>query len=416
LFKYDIFGSLVPDLAESWEIQEDGLVYQIKIKEGITWSDGTPITTDDLIYTAFKIPDLQVVITDKVDSRTIRYTLPNKYSPFLSLLTNPVMKNNTEENDDPLMPISSGEYKIVNISKDGPITKSVTLATEKNEQIKKLTFRYYSNDDELLTGAKLGEIDGFILNDQIKLQNFELYRFPTQGVYYSLIFNLRNENVENAEFRKKMQQVLDIEDLIAPYGILAQGPISRNLYTDGAINFNPYDKDILEDIPINPVTITVPNITQHKQLAERIKDAWEDKLGLVVEIQKVDPERIQDTIIVNRDFEILLYGQETGRDPDRYAYWHSTQKDYPGLNLSGFEQVRADRSLEEGRNVIESTTRRVHYGEFQNAIMENTPAIFLYHPYQNYYVTKRISGIGDKYTFNLADRFLDFENWRFLDL
>ncbi|MFA6946670.1 MAG: ABC transporter substrate-binding protein, partial [Pedobacter sp.] len=86
LFKYDIYGALVPDLAETWDISEDGLVYTIKIKDNQKWTDGRKINADDLIYTAFKIADLQGVATDRVDDLTVRYTLPNKFSPFLSLM------------------------------------------------------------------------------------------------------------------------------------------------------------------------------------------------------------------------------------------------------------------------------------------------------------------------------------------
>jgi ABC-type transport system substrate-binding protein len=92
--------------------------------------------------------------------------------------------------------------------------------------------------------------------------------------------------------------------------------------------------------------------------------------------------------------------------------WHSTQKEYPGLNFTGFEQVRADRALEEGRNELDNEKRVVHYREFQKAFMEQTPVIFLYHPFVHYNVTKYIEGIGEKYTFTYADRFLDFTNWK----
>ena len=111
----------------------------------------------------------------------------------------------------------------------------------------------------------------------------------------------------------------------------------------------------------------------------------------------------------------MFYGQEVGHDPDRYVNWHSTQIDAPGLNITGFKQVRADRALEEGRNEIDVNRRFTHYAEFQKSIIENMPVIFLYHPFNNYYVSKNIGGLGEKYTFGLNDRFLDFSNWKRLE-
>ncbi len=413
LFKYDIYGVTVPDLAETWSVSPDGLIYTIKLKDNQRWTDGTKITADDLIYTSYKVSDLSGVATDKVDALTVRYTLPNKYAPFLSLLTVGVMPINAEEKMDPLKPISSGDYRVVMIGRTGRLIKEVVLATTSGDyEIRKILFRFYSNEEELVTAAKLGEIDAFISTDNIKLENFTDYRFPLQGIYYALLFNLRNDKFKDVALRQKMEKVLPIKDLINDKGIQVQGAISRSIFTDTALVFDKYDNKFVDELINQDVTITIPDIKSHSDLAGEIKNYWEDKLGLNVSINKVDPTKLVSQVIEPRNFEILLYGQEVGRDPDRYVLWHSTQKDPPGSNITGFDQVRADRALEEGRNEPDSDKRIVHYNEFQKVINEDTPAIFLYHPYVYYYVSKYIGGIGEKYTFTYADRFLDLSNWK----
>lgn len=412
LFKYDIYGTLTPDLADTWIISEDGLVYTIKLKDHQYWSDGSKINSDDLIYTAFKIPNLSGVATDKVDELTVRFTLPNKFSPFLSLMTVGVMKANSEENYDKLMPVSSGPFKIVRIERSGPIVQKVSLVHENsNESIRRVIFRYYANEEELTTAAKLGEIEGFVSNREEDLENFSERRFPLQGVYYALFINLSNEKLKDLEFRQKLEKVLPIDKLTSNYGIPVQGPISRSAFTNTALNFNKFDQKINEDIVGKDISITVPDIESHLTLAREIKAIWEEKLGINVEIKTQNPQTINDEVVKPKNFEILLYGQEISRDPDRYVNWHSTQRDFPGLNLPGFENVLADRALEEGRNEIDNDKRITHYNVFQRAVNEQTPAIFLYHPYVKYYVSKYIEGIGEKYTFTLSDRFLDFDNW-----
>ncbi|OGC78002.1 hypothetical protein A2619_02860 [candidate division WWE3 bacterium RIFOXYD1_FULL_39_9] len=412
LFRYDIYGTLVPDLAESWAISEDGLVYTIKLKDNQFWTNGKKITSDDLIYTSFNISDLAGVATDKVDELSVRYILPNKYAPFLNLLTVGVMPLNSLDKDNPLHPVSSGDFRVVRIEKDGIVTKQIILRTTKDEyKIKKIIFRYYSNDTELATAARLGEIDGFLSDDVHGLENFNNHRFPTQGIYYSLYFNLSQEKLKDVELRKKLEKVLNKSELIIDRGIEAQGPLSRSVFTDLGLKFNKYEKDFTEDLAGTTLTITAPDIAVHTEFVNRIKNVWEDKLGIDVSVNDVESGQILSTVIEPRNFEILFYGQETGRDPDRYVNWHSTQKEAPGLNITGFENVRADRALEEGRNELENEKRTIHYNEFQKSVIDNTPAIFLYHPYTNYYVSKYVSGIGEKYTFTHADRFLDFFNW-----
>jgi peptide/nickel transport system substrate-binding protein len=416
LFKYDIYGAIIPDLAETWAVEEDGIAYTIKLKANQTWSDGSNITADDLIYTAFNTPDLAGVATDKVDDLTVRYTLPNKYSPFLSLLSGGVMRSGSVENEKALMPVSSGDWLIVSVEKIGKSVKQITLRTNSDKyKIKKIKFKYYTNEDELATAAKLGEISGFVSAKSFDINNFVDYQFPEQGIYYALYLNLNKDTLKDLTLRQKLKESLHIEEIIFDKGISVEGPISRSIFTDRNVVFNKYDPTLKAAFEDKTVTITVPDVPAHVETVERIKKIWEGTLGINVEIAKVPAVDMVNKVINDRNFEILFYGQEVGRDPDRYINWHSTQKVSPGLNLSGFEQVRSDRALEEGRKATDNDTRIIHYNEFQRTLNENVPAIFLYHPFVHYYVTKYVEGIGEKYTFTQYDRFLDFENWHWVE-
>ncbi|MDC0449058.1 ABC transporter substrate-binding protein [bacterium] len=413
LFKYDIYGVLVPDLAESWSISDSGIVYTITLKDNQYWSNGQKVSSDDLIYTAFKIPDLEGVGTDRVDDLTVRYILPNKYSPFLSLLTVGVLPNGALEKNDTLTPVSSGNFRVLRVEKRGDLIKRVTLMHNDNQSnIRKISFRYYSSEDELVTAARLGEIDAFLAREEHELQNFENQRFPLQGIYYSLLFNLNEETFTDKDLRTDLEKVLSVNDLIYLYGISVEGPVSRSLFTDTSIEFDKYEEDFSADLGGKELEFTVPDASRHTDLAEMVADIWEEKLNVNVKLRKVPPEDIVSRVITPRNFEVLLYGQEIDRDPDRYVYWHSTQTAAPNLNLSGFSHVRADRALEEGRNEPDNDKRVVHYNEFQEVVVQEVPAIFLYHPYTNYYVSQFVEGMGEKYTFGYEDRFLDFENWK----
>lgn len=412
LFNYDIYGSLIPDLAESWSVSEDGLVYTVTLKPNQYWTDGTLITSEDVIYTAFKHPSLQQVGTDQVDERTVRFYLPNKFSPFLSMLTNSVMKADSEENYDKLIPASNGRFRVLKVNRSGPVIKEVVLLNnDESQPIKKLVFRYYSNEDELVTAVKLGEIDGFMADKKHDdLENLTNHRFPVQDVYYALFMNVENEKLSDLVTREKLAKVINIDNLIYDKGISVEGPISRSVFTNPDLDYDLYDPEFKEDLELN-LTLVIPDLKVHEEIATVIKQIWHERLDVNLDIEKRDPKTFLETTIIPRNYEIVLYGQEVGRDPGRYVNWHSTQKEYPGLNLSKFEHIRSDRALEEGRNAVDNVERQKHYDEFQKVIMEQVPAIFLYHPYKNYYVSNYITGVGEKYTYTLGDRFLDFNNW-----
>ena len=416
LFKYDNFGSLIPDLAEAWEVSNEGLNYTVTIKDNQYWSDGTKINANDLLYTSYKIPNLSGVATDKIDELTVRYTLPNKFSPFLSLLTVGVMKNQSDEKNQGFYTPTSGPFRVVSIKRKGELVKRVVIYDPKSSKIKQIAFRFYPNESELITAYKLGEIHAFLLKDVANFKvdsSLTIKQYPVQSVYYALFFNLRNEAYKNLEIRNQLAKTLNVERIIYGEGIPVEGSISRSFYTGEKYKVGSYDKTASYDLLGKEIRIDLPDTPILLEMGNKIKADWEGKLDANVTLVKHTSAEIKEQIIEPRNFDLLLFGQEVGRDPDRYINWHSTQSRAPGLNLSGFNSVRGDRALEEGRKELDVDARIKHYNEFQKVVSEYTPVIFLHHPYMNYYVSTKIKGMGDKYTFTPADRFLDFNNWSF---
>jgi len=150
----------------------------------------------------------------------------------------------------------------------------------------------------------------------------------------------------------------------------------------------------------------------NQALAEKIKNAWQ-KVGVVVNIKSYDTDYLTNQILPSRDFDVLLFGQEVSFDADRYVLWHTTQADFPGLNLSGISNNRVDVALEEGRKTSDPAERLKHYGIFQKAVMDEIPAIFLYHPIFNYYLRSNLINVDLK-NFSLPeDRFKSLTTWAF---
>ncbi|MFH1295119.1 MAG: ABC transporter substrate-binding protein [bacterium] len=416
LFKYDNFGTLVPDLAETWAISDEGLVYTITIRANQYWSDGSRIDANDLLYTAYKSSNLSGIATDRIDERTVRYTLPNRFSPFLSLMTLGVMKNGSAEAPHSFYAPTSGPFRVASVKKKGDLIKRVVLMGDETSNIKQIAFRFYPNIRDVITAYKMGEIHAFLSPELLEpkaLAGMELYQYPIQSVYYGLFFNLRREGIKELGLRQSLAKTLDVHSIIGNYGIPVEGPISRSIYTNELYKTASYDSKVVADLSDQALDLEVVNTPALVEIAKMVKQEWEAKTGAEVSIYKHSQEDIRQKVIETRDFDILLYGQEVARDPDRYVNWHSTQANAPGLNLTGFENVRADRALEEGRKALEQEDRQRHYDEFQRIIDEQTPAIFLHHPFMNYYVSNRVKGIGTKYTFTMRDRFLDFNNWSF---
>ena len=173
--KYNEEGKLVPDLARSYEISDDGLNYTIYLKENAKWQDGAPVTTDDVAFTiqTAQNPDYgslqrinwQGVDIEAVDRYTIILKLKNKYAQFLNNLTLNILPRHIWQDVKPvnfalsdfnLKPISSGPYKFKKLKKDstGRI-KSYELESNNNfydgrPYIDNIELKFYDSENEMV--------------------------------------------------------------------------------------------------------------------------------------------------------------------------------------------------------------------------------------------------------------------------
>lgn len=144
--------------------------------------------------------------------------------------------------------------------------------------------------------------------------------------------------------------------------------------------------------------------------AELIKKMW-SKIGVEVEVDIVDKSRIQKDVIQPRNYESLLFGEVIGFDPDPYPFWHSSQNQNFGLNLSVFSNKDVDQLLEDARKTDNEQTRNDKYIHFQNILAKELPAIFLYSPTYLYPLSEKIKGFDISRISIPSDRFNNLDEW-----
>jgi ABC-type transport system substrate-binding protein len=202
------------------------------------------------------------------------------------------------------------------------------------------------------------------------------------------------------------------EDVLAPYGLTSgTGEVKQS--TRAKLNelcTTPIKETL--SLSFTLVTVNQPPLTT---MAYLIKDQWEE-LGVNLEIKTFDPTLIQDSdsieeIIKRRDYEILLFGEVLKITPDPYSFWHSSQVKSPGSNLSSYENKEADKLLEEARQTLDEEERKEALENFQEIIIKDIPAIFLYSPDYLYLVSEEIKGITTKIISGPSQRFSNIENW-----
>lgn len=164
-----------------------------------------------------------------------------------------------------------------------------------------------------------------------------------------------------------------------------------------------------QNIPLK-ITIKTPTDPMLQKTAELLKEQWA-KIGIETEIIALSITDIKQTVIKERDYEAILFGQILGIVPDPFPFWHSSQRIYPGLNLADYKNTKVDKLLEQIRTssdknvLIEKTTQA------QDLLIADEPALFLFNPDFIYLASSRIKGIKSHIIADPSQRFANIENW-----
>jgi len=156
-------------------------------------------------------------------------------------------------------------------------------------------------------------------------------------------------------------------------------------------------------------TITTVNQPEMIKNAGYIKDYWQ-KVGVVVDVKSVDLSELKQ-IIKDRSYDVLFYGEALGTMPDLYPFWHSSQVNDPGLNLTDFQNKDADLLLKDARETLDLGTKQAKYEKLQDVILKSSPALFLYNTDFVYWVTQKVKGVDTDKIVDPAKRFSNINDW-----
>lgn len=350
-------GSVLPALAESWQVEKEGKKYIFQLKDNIFWQDGTPVTASDINY---EFSGLQKEVIDK---KTLCFHLEEPFSPFLHVVSMPVFKKSL---------LGTGSYRVKKIEKEAEVVRTLVLSGAGE----KLIFRFYPTLEAATTGFRLGEIDILqnVLKDpladkwQDKLVIEEAVKI---NQFVGLFFNTKDPDLGDKTLRQALAYALRKD-----YPHRALTPLSPKSWA-----FNPevktydfseekakefYNKAREEKEKSLTLELATPETFLTE--AEEIKKSWEEVLGVQTNIKIINT--------LPSDFQVLLTALEVPLDPDQYTLWHSIQ---PG-NITRFESPKIDKLLEDGRKIQNPSERKEKYLDFQRFLVEEVPVLFLYHP------------------------------------
>lgn len=466
LLKIDSEGNLIPDIANSYEISEDGLVYTFKLKDNVYFHDGVRLTADDVIFTIEKIQDSNLkspreanwlgVKTEKIDEFTVSFTLKQPYSPFIQnttigILPKHIWKDASLEefpfSQFNTKAVGTGPYKIDTISyNDSGLPNTYHLQSYGKYSlgkpfISKISIKSYSNEKALIDAFKNGDIDSLhgISPRQLpdlKTNDDEVIVTPLPRIFGLFL----NQNVAPVFVNKEVRQALNIaapkqeiiDTVLDGYGQAINGPVpvkindekivedrQKNIEDAKALlikngwklnstgTFEKKDKKGTQKLSFS---ISTGNAPELKESAEILQRAWQE-MGAIVEIKVFEIGDLNQNIIKPRKYDSLLFGEIVGRDMDLFPFWHSSERNSPGLNIAMYTNLKADKILENLRKTTSASERAEYLDDLNTEIQNDTPAIFTYSPYFIYIVPNKIKNVELGQMAIPSERFRDVSKW-----
>jgi len=452
LTKYDGDGNIIPDLAESYEVSADGLVYTFHLKKDVWWHDGEKFTADDVIFTIGAILNSdygsplrlnwQGISVEKQDDSTVIFKLSKPHFQFIEKTAIGILPRHIWEAIDPkninladanLKPIGTGPFVFSKFTKD-KLGNIISYALNANENfyngkpsLTSVSLYFYEDEEKALEAYKNGDVMGLSYvapknKDQAEKYSGNIYTLAMPK-YFSVFFNQNKSKVlSDKNIRAALLYATDKEEIktviLKNNAELIDSPIPPWL-PDYNNNIKKYEfstekavktledggwKDKNSDgirektigsdkEPTNfEITLTTSDFPDHVQTAEILQKQW-SAIGAKVNLESYTIDELKQKIIKQRNYDALIFGEVLSQNPDPYVFWHSSQKLDPGLNLAVLNHKDVDATLDQLRLEHDQEKRRALYGDFQKFLAEDVPAIFLYSPSYVYVMTTKVKGV-----------------------
>lgn len=412
---------VVPQLAENWEISEDGKTYTFFLRKDAKFHDGSPVTSAAVEYSFRRAIDIgksaagifSKVIDDNsfeiVDDHTIKIKLVKPFGPFIKALgtvfgniLNPNLADNHGEDlgESYLADkeVGSGPYvleswdrgqKLVLKANENywggtPTMKTVNINIVPEPSTARLMLEKGELDlldDTMISPDVIKQMDGKNGVEIVKAPGFQIDYFP---------MNMTQKPLDNKLVRQAIAHAINY-DVIIDNVFLGNGERIGGIVPKGMFGYNDgvkeYDynldkaKDLLKEAGQEGGFTVEMAISENNEVRRNIAVMLQSdlaKIGVTVDIKTYAWPTFLDLVTSGKhDFGLVAWTPDYA-DPD-YNLWyfaHSSSKG-PGFNLAFYENKRVDELLELARKSVDDVERDAAYKEIQAIMAEDVPYIFL---------------------------------------
>jgi peptide/nickel transport system substrate-binding protein len=429
----------LPELAESWEVEEDGALYRFQLRDDVAWHDGEPFTSADVKY-SFEEVLLELHSRTKAsvgnalesietpDEHTVEFRFTEPYAPLLQQLDvteAPIIPRHVYEGTDPqenpanLAPVGTGPFKFSSYDPGQEVVLDANPDYFEDDlpYLDRVVLRVIPEKGNQVIALESGEVDwlfGVPGPELSRLQGGD-FEFLETGVnpggancIMTVSFNLERPVFQSVEVRRAIAHALDRDQFLSRVefgqGKVAEAPIHSGIpfaHAEG-LDIPAFDREEAERLLDEAGWVREGEETRTAQGVEGVDDgtplafdflafptfsqygelfrAQLAEVGADVRLETLEPPVFADTVFVNRDFDTNVISYCNGTDPEigvRRMYISSNIGPVPFSNAAAYSNPEVDRLFDEASTTVEPDDRSPIYREIQEIVVEDLPYFWL---------------------------------------
>lgn len=420
--------SFAPNLATAWELSADGRELTFHLEPRARWSDGVPVTADDVVFTwqvqtapqvawsASYIKDA-IEAVDAVDSHTVRFRFSRRY-PYQLMDANDglivprhvfgaIPFEHWTDVDWAAQAVSAGPFAVVAVhpQQDTVLARNPTYWRPSRPRLDGIVIRIVASKEGALTQLLAGEADlirGVPPDDARRVADdprLALVSFPDRGYSY-IAWNTTRPALADAAVRRALTMAIDRQGLIDAalhgYGSLAVGPVLTSMWAfDRKLAPLPYDPAAAQELltaagwrdadgdgvreragrPLAIELMTTAENEVRQDMCVLIERDLE-RVGVAVELRFVEWGSML-AWLEHGDFDAALSRWSEPTQVDLEEVWHSTDPAQRGFNYPAFGDPEVDRLLDQVAELADATAQKPLLDRIQQIIVAQQPYTFL---------------------------------------
>ncbi|MBO9453639.1 ABC transporter substrate-binding protein [Paracoccus sp. R12_1] len=391
-------GSILPALAESWDVEQDGRVYIFHLRDGVTFHDGSAFDADDVIFTLDRARAEDSTNAQKtlfegiesvaaVDPQTVRVTLtaPDGNFPFKMAWGDAVMVDPASADDLASNPVGTGPFRFDRLVQgDRVVLSAYDGYWGEAPALKSATFRFISDPTAAFAAMMAGDVDAFpnfpapeTLPQLEADPRFKVIVGTTEGETILAMNNTRPP-LDNIKIRQAIAHAVNRQDIIDGAMFGYGTPIGSHFaphhpdYVDltaTSAHDPELSKKLLEEAGVGPVRLrlALPPPSYARRGGE-IVAAQLRAVGIETEITNMEWAQWLETVFKGGDFDLTIVSHTEPLDVDIYArpdyYFHYAKPDFVALMDQLNQAVSPDQ-----RSALYRQAQQMIADDFVNAFL-----------------------------------------------